>query len=223
MSGSREEPAHYDEGMTSRRPLRIVLIVLLVLAVLVLGVVAAVLVPMLTHQSAGGSGQELPEGYVSETSATGADDRTRELSVELLDGSPADLGAIEPGQRLVVRGSGFDAGIGIYVAICGIPESADEKPSPCLGGIPEGAEEGHAEIAALSSAWVTDDWAWRTFATHGYEDAGEGSFAVELTVPEPTVDGFDCRESPCAIATRADHTAGSDRVQDMLLPVRFAE
>lgn len=222
MSGPRERRGHYDEGMTSRRPLRIVLIAVLAIAVLVLGAAIAVLLPMLTHQSAGGSGQKVPERFVAETSARGDDGRTRELAVETADGAPADLGAIAPGDRITVRGSGFDAGIGIYVAICGIPASPQEKPGPCLGGIPEGAEQGEADRAALSSAWVTDDWAWRAFATHRYDDAGEGSFEVALTVPEPTVDGLDCRESPCAIATRADHTASADRVQDMLLPVRFA-
>ncbi|GAB2566904.1 hypothetical protein GCM10027033_24190 [Leucobacter ruminantium] len=223
MSGSPEERGHYDEGMTSRRPLRIVLITVLVIAVLALGAALAVLLPMLTHQSAGGSGQQLPEEFVSETSAVGDDGRTRMLSVELPDGSAADLGELVPGEELVVQGSGFDAGIGIYVAVCGIPESATEKPGPCLGGIPEGAEEGHADRAALASAWVTDDWAWRAFATHGYQDADAGTFEVVLTVPDPVIDGLDCRESRCAIATRADHTASADRVQDMLLPVGFAK
>ncbi|QZY51378.1 hypothetical protein [Leucobacter tenebrionis] len=211
--------------MTSRRSriLRLLLIGVLVVAVLALVGAIAVLVPILTHQSAGGSGQRVPDEFVSQTTAKGADGRTRELAVETSDGEPAELGALRPGESLTVRGTGFDAGIGIYVAICAIPDRPDEKPGPCLGGIPEGAEEGHAEQAALSSVWITDDWAWRAFATKGYDDAQSGSFTAELTVPAAESEGLDCRATRCAIATRADHTAGSDRVQDMLLPVAFDE
>lgn len=221
MGGPLKERDHYDEGMTSRRPFRIVLVVMLVIAALVLVGVLAVLIPILTHRSAGGSGQQLPQEYVSESVATGADGRARHLSVETSGGEPAALDALRPGDTLMVRGSGFDAGIGIYVAICAIPDSAGQRPSPCLGGIPEGAEDGQAVDTELSSAWVTDDWAWRAFATHGFGEGG--SFAVELTVPEAVGEGLDCRVERCAIATRADHTAGGDRVQDMLLPVAFAE
>lgn len=221
MVGRLNERGHYDEGMTSRRPFRIVLIVVLVIAALVLTGALAVLVPILTHRSAGGSGQELPQEYVSESSATGADGRTRVLSATTSDGGPAQLDALRPGETLTVRGSGFDAGIGIYVAICAIPESPEEKPGPCLGGIPEGAETGQADASGLSSAWVTDAWAWRAFATHGFGD--DGSFEVELTFPEPVSEALDCRVERCAIATRADHTASGDRVQDMLLPVAFGD
>lgn len=208
----------------SRRPIRIALIALLTIAVFALIGAIAVIVPILTHQSAGGSGQTLPADTVSETRAEGADGRTRELRAESASGEPADLGALRPGEEIVVRGEGFDASIGIYVAICAIPETAEQKPGPCLGGIPEGAESGDAAgEEALSSVWITDDWAWRAFATHGYDDAAAGSFTARIRVPDPAIEGLDCRSSACAIATRADHTAGADRVQDLLLPVRFAE
>lgn len=197
---------------------------LLGIAVLVLAGVLVVLLPILTHQSAGGSGQEIPTDYVAAVSATGEDGRTRTLSVETPDGKPAELDSLHPGDTLVVTGDGFDAGIGIYLAICGIPASGDEKPGPCLGGVPEGAEAGDAGAqAGLSSAWITDAWAWRAFATQGYADADRGTFTATLTVPDPVVDGFDCRDQRCAIATRADHTAAKDRVQDMLLPVAFGD
>lgn len=210
--------------MTSSRPrpVRIVLIALLAVAVLVLAGALAVLLPILTHQSAGGSGQEVPQDFVSEVSATGADGRTRTLSAETNDGKPAELDAIAPGESLVVTGTGFDSGIGIYLAICAIPESTEEKPGPCLGGIPEGAETGGAQAeTGLSSAWITSDWAWRAFATQSYDDDATGTFTATLTVPPATIDGLDCRVSRCAITTRADHTAARDRVQDLLLPVGF--
>lgn len=205
-----------------RRGARITLWASLALALAILAAALAVVLPMVTHQSAGGSGQEIPDEFVSETSATGADGRTRELRAETPEGEAADLASVEPGEELVVKGSGFDASIGIYVAICAIPETPEQRPSPCLGGIPEGAEEGRAEQAAASSEWITDDWAWRSFATGRWDDAETGSFTARITVPEPVSEGLDCRETDCAIATRADHTAGADRVQDMLLPVGYA-
>lgn len=204
------------------RAKRIVLVALLIVALVALGLAIAVLLPILTHQSTGGSGQKVPVSIVSETSAVGSDGRTRELSVMTVDGEPADLAALRPGEVLVIDGKGFNAGIGIYVAICGVPASSNEKPSPCLGGVPSGAKDGAAAGAtALSSVWITDDWAWRAFATQGYDDAGQGSFSARITVPDPIEGALDCRVSQCAIATRADHTASSDRVQDMLLPVKF--
>lgn len=201
--------------------MRIALIALLCAAVVVLAIVVAVLLPILTHQSAGGSGQNLPTESVSEVRAEGADGRTRELRVETADGKAAQLDALHAGDELVVHGSGFDSAIGIYVGFCAIPGTPEQKPGPCLGGIPEGAEEGAASgEQSLPSVWVTNDWAWRAFATQGYDEGG--SFTARLRVPEATMDGLDCRVTACAIATRADHTAGSDRVQDMLLPVKFA-
>lgn len=208
--------------------MRRVLIVVLVLAALVLAGAVAVALPILTHQNAGSSGQAVPEGFVSETSATGADGRTRVLSVERPDGEPADLARLRPGEVLVVRGTGYDAGIGIYLGICLIPSIPGEKPSPCLGGIPEGAMEaddaegGAGAAEPQSSVWITDAWAWRAFATQGYDDAESGAFTARLLVPESAQDGLDCTRSVCAITTRSDHTAAGDRVQDMQLPVAFA-
>lgn len=202
--------------------MRVALWSLLVLGVAALVAALVIVVPMLTHQSAGGSGQRVPTEYVLETSAVGEDGRTRELRVQTPGGEASELASLEPGEELVVSGDGFDASIGIYVAICAIPDTPEERPSPCLGGIPEGAEEGEAGTTGLSSAWITDDWAWRSFATGVWDDPETGSFTTRITVPEPTVEGLDCRETACAIATRADHTASADRVQDMLLPVGFA-
>ncbi len=214
------------EHMTQsrKRSRKIVLIVLLAVSGLVLAGVLAVLLPILTHQSAGGSGQQVPSDFASQTSATGADGRTRELRVASPDGSAVDLASVTPGESLEVSGTGFDAGIGIYLAVCAIPEAPDEKPGPCLGGIPEGAQSGDAAAATeLSSAWITNDWAWRSFATHQYTDVADGTFDVVLTLPEPTMEGLDCTVTRCGITTRADHTAGSDRVQDIFLPVAFAK
>ena len=195
------------------------LIAVLIVAALVLAGAIAVILPIVTHRSAGGSGQDsLPEGFVNTVSATGADGRTRELVVETAAGTPADLAALVPGDTLTVRGTGFDAGIGIYVAICAVPSVPGEKPSPCLGGIPDTAE---GAVVAETSVWITDDFAWAAFANQGYDDPAQGSFVADLLIPDLASNGLDCSVSLCAITTRADHTAASDRVQDLQLPVMF--
>lgn len=214
--------ADYHEGMAHSPRFRALWFGLLGVSVLTLIAVLVVLIPIVTHSSAGPSGQEVPDGFVSETHGEGADGRTRVLEVFDATGAPADLASVTPGEPLTVRGSGFDAGIGIYVSVCAIPEPG-EKPTPCLGGIPEGAETGDAAGTeeALTSVWITDDWAWRAFATQRYDDARSGTFTAHLTAPAPVDEALDCREQRCAITTRADHTASGDRVQDILLPVSF--
>jgi len=208
-------------GSNSRR----VLLIVLGAAIAVLLVsVAVIVLPILTHQSAGGSGQTLPSGFAASAEAKGADGRTRVLSVETLDGKAADLSKLREGDEIVVRGTGYDAAIGIYVSICLIPEKPGTKPSPCLGGLPEGVMEGEAAGTdeALSSAWITDDWAWKAFANKGYDDPKNGAFEVHLLVPPAVQEGVDCTKQKCAVTTRSDHTAATDRVQDMQLPVAFA-
>lgn len=220
----------YDEIMTERaaksgNSRRVLLVVLGVAVAALLAAIALVVLPILTHQSAGGSGQALPTDFTDHAQAQGEDGRTRTLSVETTDGQPADLSQLRAGDELVVRGSGYDSSIGIYVSICLVPKKPGEKPSPCLGGLPEGAMQGEAAGTdeALSSAWITDDWAWRAFANKGYDDAASGTFEIRLLVPAASQEGVDCTVQQCAITTRADHTAATDRVQDMQLPVAFRE
>lgn len=220
----------YDENMNERPARRlsskkVLLVVLTAAIVVLLAMVAMLVLPILTHKSAGGSGQHLPTGYVASAKAEGADGRTRELQVLSPNGSPADLSKLVKDEDLVVRGTGFDARIGIYVSICAIPDKPGQKPSPCLGGLPEGAMEGEAagSETPISSAWITNDWAWRAFANKGYDDAKSGAFEVTLRVPAGAQEGLDCAIQRCAITTRADHTAATDRVQDMQLPVAFAD
>lgn len=221
--------ASYDEAMSDQaakapRRRRLLFVVLGAAVAVLLIAVAIVVVPILTHQSAGGSGQAVPTGYVSESEAVGEDGRTRTLSVETSAGKPADLSQVRPGSELLVHGTGYDSTIGIYVSICLIPEVQGTKPTPCLGGLPEGAMEGEAagNDVATTSVWITDDWAWRAFASTGYEDSENGEFSVRILVPPAVQEGLDCTVQKCAISTRADHTAATDRVQDMLLPVAFA-
>lgn len=200
--------------------------VLIALLATVIAILAIVLIPMLTHESTGSSGQERPTGFVSEVTAVGEDARTRYLAAFDENGDPADLANIQTGDIFTVKGSGYDSNIGIYVGFCKVPETPDGRPSPCLGGIPEDAQAEKTEDIsnqALESAWVTNNWAWRTFASHTFEDAAEGTFEVTLVVPPSAGEGIDCTVDECGLFTRADHTALSDRIQDLYLPIAFAD
>ncbi|HHW50650.1 MAG TPA: hypothetical protein GX406_04145 [Pseudoclavibacter sp.] len=189
--------------------------------VVILGVVAWYVVPILTHPSGGSSGQSLSgEAFPSSVTATGSDGRTRTLSAFEEDGqTPADLSAVQDSAHIVVTGTGYDSGTGIYVAVCQRPADASEKPSPCLGGVPEVSGEVDTEQWA-ASAWINDSASWQLFGAQAWGE--EGSFTVRLAVAAS--DGtLDCRQVECAIYTRADHTAAADRTQDMFLPLNFVD
>jgi hypothetical protein len=192
--------------------------------VVVLVPVAIIVTPILLHRSAGVSNQVTPVGYPTTVTATGDDGRTRELTVTAEDGSPLDTEAIVPGERLIVTGSGYDGSRGIYVAICVIPDSLTTKPGPCIGGVPEQVQTDVADgtIQYAPSNWVNDDWAWKLFGARSYDSIADGTFTAYLEVGDAAGKDFDCTEVACGIYTRNDHTALSDRVQDVYLPVQFA-
>ena len=210
-----------------RRALRWVLLGIAALDAALLVVVAIVVVPILTHDDQGTSTQEeTGEQWPNSVTATGDDDRIRELSVATEDGGPVDTSALVPGERIVVTGSGFDGGQGIYVAICVIDAEPDVKPGPCIGGVPateEGGDQGEVGAVEWSpSTWINDDWAWKLFGARPYDDVAAGTFTAYLEVGDPAIDGIDCASQTCAIVTRNDHTAAADRVQDVRIPVAFA-
>ena len=183
--------------------------------------VAIIAVPILTHQSQGLSNQDeaAVEWPVSVT-AQGDDGRTRELMVVSPEpGGDVDTSALEPGQQLVVSGTGYDGSRGIYVAICVIPDDPATKPGPCIGGVPdqeqETVEAGTVQYAP--SNWINDDWAWKLFGARSYDDLATGTFTAYIEVGDPDV----CAAQACGIFTRNDHTALGDRVQDLYIPVAF--
>ena len=198
---------------------------------MLLGVVAALVVvalvvaiPILTHRDQG-LAEQVASGDLSSATAIGDDGRTRTISVSGADGVLVDPMALVPGDRLVVTGTGFDASRGIYVAICVIPEAADVKPGPCVGGVPQQTQDPAANAGAqqfAASNWINDDWAWKLFGSRSYDSVGDGAFTAYLLVGDPVGEGFDCRVERCGIVTRNDHTAASDRVQDVYLPIGFA-
>ena len=194
-----------------------------IVAVVVILIPAAIVAaPILFHGPQGSSGQgESVEEWPLSVSADGDDGRTRRLSVRAEEGS-LDTSALEVGRHIVVTGSGYDPGRGIYVAICRIPPEG-EKPGPCLGGIPEGEQKvAEGSVHYAPSNWINDDWAWKLLGARSYDDHEKGTFTAYLEVGEPVSDTLDCRAEACGVFTRNDHTALADRVQDLYLPVAFA-
>lgn len=189
--------------------------------------VAIVVVPILTHQSQGLSHQDdATVEWPTSVTAEGDDGRTRELmALASQPGAEVDTSALAPGEQLVVSGTGYDGSRGIYVAICVIPDDPATKPGPCIGGVPdqeqETVEAGTVQYAP--SNWINDDWAWKLFGARSYDDLALGTFTAYIEVGNPKGDGFDCTTQACGLFTRNDHTALSDRVQDLYIPVNFAD
>lgn len=184
--------------------------------------IAIVVVPTLTHAPQGSSGQVGETGgWPLSVTAEGDDGRTRVLSVAAESGV-LDTSALSPGRHVVVTGRGYDGSRGIYVAICVIAPNG-EKPHPCLGGVPDQAQQDVAAgtVQWAPSNWINDDWAWKLFGARSYDDQAKGTFTAYLEVGDPVESGIDCMRDACAIYTRNDHTALNDRVQDLHIPVGF--
>jgi len=205
---------------------RVVLWVVGILVALTLAFTAYLVVSIVTGGESGASGQERAEGYPLSVQATGDDGRTRTLSAATTDGSALDLSQVSAGDQIVVSGSGFDATLGIYVAVCKIPDEVDVKPGPCLGGVPELDEDAAGQVGDVQwapSNWINDDWAWKLFGARGYDDADSGAFSAYLLIPQRADEFVDCTTESCGIFTRNDHTALDNRGQDLYLPLSFSE
>lgn len=193
---------------------------------LVILIPAAVLgLPILLHQDGGASNQqESADEWPTTATAVGDDGRTREITLLSTEpGGTVDTSSLTPGDRIVVSGTGFDGGQGIYVAICAIPETPAMRPGPCLGGVPDTeSTDGENEIQWAPSNWINNEFGWTLFGARAYDDTDSGTFTAYLEVASPKGESVDCTEVACAIYTRNDHTALGDRVQDLYLPVAFA-
>jgi hypothetical protein len=201
--------------------------IVLAAVVVVLVPVALVVVPIATHSNQGLSGQaDAGPGWPTRVTATGDDGRTRSFDVLSAEaGATVDTSALAEGDRLVVSGTGYDPSRGIYVAICRIPDEAGGKPGPCIGGVPEQEGGGAGEVGAVEYApsnWINDDWAWRLFGARSFDDRDAGTFTAYIEVGPPVSDELDCTVDACGIYTRNDHTALTDRAQDLYVPVAFA-
>lgn len=198
-----------------------------VIIALLLAIVAAIALPILLHNPQGSSGQaRVPAGeYPTEVTATGDDDRERTLSVATENGNAPDLSSVQAGDRLVVNGAGYDGDRGLYVAVCRIPDELDGKPGPCLGGVGsqevEEFEEGVVQWAP--SNWINEAFAWRLFGARSFDDTATGAFTAYIEVPPAADENVDCTVEACGLYTRNDHTASGDRVQDLYVPLAWAE
>ena len=201
--------------------------IILAIVVVILVPVAIIALPIITHQNQGASHQQAPtETWPLTVTAKGDDGRTRSFTVSSPDaGATVDTSSLRVGDKLVVTGTGYDGSRGIYVAICKIPDDAKTKPGPCVGGVPDQeaqtVDAGTVQYAA--SNWINDDWAWKLFGARSYDDIDAGTFTAYIEVGEPKADKLDCTVDACGIYTRNDHTALSDRVQDLYVPVGFAK
>lgn len=115
------------------------------------------------------------------------------------------------GEKVTVTGSGYNEAKGIYVAVC-VDNGPGKQPTPCLGGVDMSGKNGN-------SVWVSSNP-----PPYGKDLAKPygpgGTFSVELTVTAKD-EYTDCAVLKCAIVSRADHTLGADRSQDVVLPITF--
>lgn len=120
---------------------------------------------------------------------------------------------IDQGGAVVrVTGAGFDMTKGIYVAFCVQPEPG-QAPGPCGGGV-------DTDGNSAASEWISSNPP--SYGKNLARPYGPGgTFTVSVLV-SPKIGSVDCRVQRCVIATRADHTRGSDRSQDVLIPITFA-
>lgn len=155
------------------------------------------------------------------TGVAAADPGTTTRDGKTLTVSEAD-GLRVDGEKVRVRGSGYDRSKGIYVAFC-VDNGPGKVPTPCGGGA-------DTEGTSGNSVWISDfPPAYGTGLAQPYDDGG--SFDVQIHVrallraddPETEQDEtVDCRTTRCAVVTRNDHTRSEDRSQDVALPISFA-
>ena len=118
---------------------------------------------------------------------------------------------IFPNQNIVVTGKNFDTSVGIYLALCKVPEYG-KPPTPCGGGINKTGK-------LMSSIWISNN-----APTYGKDLATKfgrnGSFKHIIRL-SPKIGAIDCRKVQCAITVRADHTRSTDRNSDLFIPITF--
>uniref|UniRef100_UPI001AEFD3AC hypothetical protein n=1 Tax=Allokutzneria sp. NRRL B-24872 TaxID=1137961 RepID=UPI001AEFD3AC len=121
-------------------------------------------------------------------------------------------GLAQNGEKITVRGEGYDVNKGIYVAIC-VDNGPGKAPSPCLGGADMSGGQG-------GSVWISSNP-----PPYGKDLAKPygpgGSFSVELITKAKDTNA-DCLAQRCAVVSRNDHTRGGDRSQDVIVPITFA-
>ena len=116
------------------------------------------------------------------------------------------------GQDLLVEGAGYDPEVGIYAAVC-VDQGPNLPPSPCLGGSGE-------QSGSSSSAWITNEEIFAGLRTAPFGPGGSFSVTIDVTAADELMDCYD-PATTCVLATRADHTATSNRTADVKIPIFF--
>lgn len=145
-----------------------------------------------------------PAAHADAASATGPSGQT--LTVSRADGLPTT------GATLRVTGRGYDAGKGVYVALCK-DNGPGRLPSPCGGGADTSGKTG-------ASQWISSNpppYGKGLAIPYG----PGGTFDVAIHVGAKLSASQDCTKVRCAVVTRADHIRTSDRSQDVRVPVTF--
>ena len=123
------------------------------------------------------------------------------------------------GGTVVVGGTGYNPGQGIFLAFCVIPDTVQlgdpatytALPTPCLGG---------RQSTDGSARRITNTATGTPGVTIPYGTGG--SFLTTLNLKPEIADGVVCDVTVrCAIVTRADFTATDDRLYDQYIPFRF--
>lgn len=120
-------------------------------------------------------------------------------------------GLVAAGETVTVTGTGYSPTAGYYVALCQVPDDYEYgvRPSPCAGG------DGQGGVTA--SAWVTNAG---VAGNPSSPIAADGSFTTQIWVTKVTA-GLDCGVVTCAIVSRRDHLASSNRDSDVFIPVSW--
>jgi hypothetical protein len=129
--------------------------------------------------------------------------------------------SLEDGQKITIKGRGYDLKVGIYATFCVLPAKG-KKPESC----------GHFDITGQNSqaVWISSNPPLyaalivknftKVTKTLKGKKASTGSFTVEVPVSKMIGDK-DCSVIKCAIVTRADHTRSDYRKADVIIPVSF--
>lgn len=120
------------------------------------------------------------------------------------------------GAKISVQGKGFDIEHGLYVAVCAADTTLPDF-SDCVGGpIPDGnTTQAWAHITAdgQGSGGVKAKW------------GEDGSFQVELVLPNVTEGTPNCLTDGCSLYTASDAASDDDAVrsEDITVPLTFVQ
>ena len=112
------------------------------------------------------------------------------------------------GASVTAVGKGYDTKTGIYLTYCVVPKKG-KRPEIC----------GPFDVTGQSndSFWISNNPP--IYAALFVDRFGpKGTFKLKIKVKR-FIDDKDCKKLKCAVLTRADHTASSNRSADVIVPI----